>query len=169
MERVIERPDLALDPELLVDLGLAPPGLAAIGQANEIVGIPAAIADPMTQVKGLARQAEPGGATFADLLADLVGQLRRHALVGIDVEYPVMPGLLRSEVLLLPVARPGVRENAGAQALGDLHRPVRAARVNDHDVIRPTHALDRARNVRFFVSRNDGDAKHYLLGHGRRK
>ncbi len=91
---------------------------------------------------------------------DFPGQFRRHHLVGIDVQDPVVFGAIFGITLLRPITRPVMMDDARPQAFGDGHGIVGRAAVDHDDVI--GYACDCTNTIadpKRFVLRNDAAAQ----------
>jgi hypothetical protein len=101
--------------------------------------------------------------------ADLLGQPRRHALVGVEVQRPVMGAEILGRALLRAVAAPGVMGHPRAMGGGDLGRAVGRAGVDDdHLGAQAAHAVDgRADAVGLVAGDDEGrDRQGMGGGHG---
>ena len=80
-------------------------------------------------------------------------QFRRDALVGVEIEYPLRLRLREREVTLAGEAlvRHGVRNKACALRLRDSLRTIRAARVNDENLIGKICTRHAVCDMLFFV------------------
>jgi hypothetical protein len=78
--------------------------------------------------------------TLRERLIDLACQGRSHFLVRIDTQDPGLRCLFDAKVLLRPVPRPGMAENARSQITGQLPCPVRAPAVHDDPLGGPLDA-----------------------------
>jgi hypothetical protein len=112
------------------------------------IRIPIRRPDPSAEVPGHTRHAIAGmiGARL-ERGADVLGQLRRDALVGIDRENPVVARLARREVLLRRI--PGPVAPPRAPRARPFNRVVRAVTVDDEDS--SAHASD-ARQASMFAA-----------------
>src|SRR5262249_2799507 len=93
---------------------------------------------------------------------DARDELRRHALVGVDVEDPGMAERDVGEPPILvrgPVVERALRHRRSARA-GDLDGAVPRHRVVNVDVVRPRHGVEAARQVLLLVFRQDQDRDH---------
>src|SRR4051812_16756925 len=107
LEIAVERADRAVDARVLVDLAIAAPAAAApVEKAQHAIGIRVAVAQVRTEIFGRAREAIAGVArkSAVALALDLIAQLRRHALVGVEAEDPVVRGHANREIFLRAVA-----------------------------------------------------------------
>src|SRR5690606_2915856 len=144
--------------QLVVRVDAAPARAPAPHQAQLPVGIPAAVADPTTQVPratpdGVACERRVGGQRRPDRLA----QRRGAALVGVEAQHPVAARLLERELLLGHVARPVAHDHPARVLARDLHRAVAAARIDHDDLVAEGHALQaRGDAVGLVAADHDG-------------
>ena len=89
-----------------------------------------------------------GGRVF-EQFANLLGQLRRHAFVGIDHEHPLVLGLRNRPVF--EVCRVDVfalDDAAAADVADDIQRAVRRAGIGDEDFVRDClHRFDACADI----------------------
>jgi hypothetical protein len=91
--------------------------------------------------------------------ADLFCQTGSHALVRIQRQDPVVRGKLRCPVLLGAVTRPVADLDARGPATRDVRCTVRAAGVDDDDLVGPGHRLERRPDVSRLVECDDRDGQ----------
>src|ERR1044072_3197356 len=91
----------------------------------------------------------------AELLEDLGAKLRRHPLVGVEIEHPLEARLVERELLLLAVFGPVADEDAVGERAHDVERPVRRMRVDDDDLVAPIDALEAGADVVLLVEADD--------------
>ena len=108
-------------------------------------------------MKGDARHAIAGRRRRRrEQLPDLGGELRRHALVGIERKDPVVAGLLGGEILLRDVAGPRPHDHLVGELPRNRDGVVGALAVDDDDLVGPREGLERGLDVRRFVEGDDG-------------
>lgn len=95
--------------------------------------------------------------------ADLGGEFGGDDFVGVDVEEPGVGAVVEGAVDLSAVAAPGLVEDGGAEATGDVEGGVGGTGVDEDDLVGPGDGFEGARNVLGFVHGNDGDGEP---GHG---
>ena len=66
-----------------------------------------------------------------------------------------MAGRVISKVFLVRVAVKVALQHAGSKLLGDLNGAVARARIEHDDFVAPAQRVERARQVLFFVQRNE--------------
>ncbi len=66
---------------------------------------------------------------------DFIGQVRRHDLVGIDIQNPLVTAVLLGEPLLRAISVPIAVNDDGAVRARDLDRPIDASGVHDEDFV----------------------------------
>ena len=136
----------------------APPSAAE--EADDVIGPPAAMAHPPPAVAGAAGHGKGnpvagivhGGLYFPT-------QLRGGALVGIDRENPLLRGKGKGAVLLPPEAGPvGGEMHLIRIFAAQLHRPVRAAGIDDDHLVGPGDGREALADTGLLVFRdyNDG-------------
>ncbi len=89
------------------------------------------------------------------LLDDLVPELLRYFLVGVNEENPIVVCHILYQVLLANVAEPVVRVDPVGVFLADFDRIVRAMTVNNDDFVGPGDALQAASNLCLFIERGN--------------
>lgn len=144
----------------LVDDAL-PGHAAAREQPHDAVGRVDAIAHALAHDDALAVDAADTLLATSDVRADGLCELRQHALVGIKVKDPIRGGLFLREIPLPGKARLRHRmtEDARACRLSDADGVVRAARVDDEDLVREADARDAIRDMVRLVAREDQDGQ----------
>lgn len=101
-----------------------------------------------------------GGPT-ADHIFDIALELGRDFFVGVQTQDPVACGFLQRRIFLCGVAFPRLDPDLSAIACGDFDRAVCGTGIDDNDFVSPLYAFERARQVRFFVERNDDDGERH--------
>ncbi len=86
---------------------------------------------------------------------DLSSKIGRDFLIRIEVKDPLVLCLILGKVFLLSVATPGLPKNSGAQRLGQLQRPIGAARVHNDDVLNPCNTSNRSAEIVPLVEGDD--------------
>ncbi len=134
-QRVLEGFHLSLRLEPLVDPSF--PGAAPLPVEPKLVlGVPPPVLDPSAENE-LFPGHPSGGIAIAlfpfEKIEYLFCKLPFHLLVRVEVENP---GMLRPGICKVPlsgeVSWPGIRDDPGAQAVGEIAGPVGASRI-DHD------------------------------------
>ncbi|CAG9205719.1 hypothetical protein BCAR13_160017 [Paraburkholderia caribensis] len=109
---------------------------AAFEEARNPVGIPAAVAHPMSAEGGQAVDCIDIGGGRGEHARNRHGQFRRDDLVGVDRQHPGRAERIQRAVLLRAEAGPvGVCQHARAVCAGDLDGAVGAAAVDDDDLV----------------------------------
>src|SRR5581483_2775723 len=158
LEIVRELRRRSVDLHRFMDVAALPPAGPAVVEAHLVVGIEVRRPDPAAEMKRDARHAIAAMARLArEDRCDFAGERRRDALVGVEREDPVVRRLVGGEILLIDVAGPRAREHAHAAAARDRHRSIRAAGVDDEDLVGPGGGIDRRADVFLFVERDDRD------------
>src|SRR5882762_6702275 len=85
---------------------------------------------------------------------DLGAQLRRYALVGVDVEHPLEARLIERELLLLAISGPVAHEDPVGELANDVERAIGRVRVDD-DLVAPRNALEAGADVVLLVEADD--------------
>src|SRR5262249_22156412 len=112
---------------------------------------------PAPQIVDESRDVEAidSGRAVSEFLLNFGTKLRRHALVGVEVQHPPQPRLLERELLLLAISRPVSDEHALRELPHDVERAVRRVRVDDDDLVAPRDALEAGADVVLLVVAND--------------
>ena len=127
-------------------------------QPQLVVRVPIRGPNPLPEIEADPRDPEPARrGLLAEHGADLVGELGRDALVGVEGENPVVGRLRGREVLLRRIPRPVAHEDPRGSLSRQRHRVVGAPRVNDDDFVGPGHRCEGRADVRRFVAGDDGD------------
>lgn len=107
---------------------------------------------------------EVGDVLARGALTDLLRKVRRDALVGVHQHDPMPGRLINAEVLLsgpVAVERP-VEDPDVVEALRDLQRPVRAAVINEDDLVGERAAHEAGLNVDLLIARHHDDGYAFL-------
>ena len=135
-------------------------GGTILGEVEENPGIIHKVLVPPLQ-KGKLKELNSGSFTLNDTIGKLDGgfELRRHQLIGINMENPVAGRMIDPAVPLQKMVIVGrMREDLGGVALCDLNGPIRTEIVNNHNFIRPPcHTIKTGGQTRFFVLRHQDD------------
>jgi hypothetical protein len=122
------------------------------------VRVPPAAADPAAEVPRTARHLESVGQIRAvEGREDRRTEFRRHALVGVETEHPVVARRVDGEVLLLHVARPVALDDARAAGGRALARRVLRVAVHDDPLRREVRGREALGDVVLLVHRHDAD------------
>src|SRR5262245_15061592 len=155
--RSLEALHRARDLEPVVRVHSAPCRPRPSHQPDDRARPPATAVPPATEVRH-----EPWNGETVDSvrharqgLTDLGRQLRRRAFVGVQAEHPGPGGGVEGDLLLRPVARPGVVDDARRVAARDLDRRVARAAVHDDDLVAPADAVEAWPDVRRLVLADD--------------
>ena len=121
-----------------------------------VVRVPATVPDPASQEKILPRHKErispwPAGELGLNLLAQLV----RRALVGINAQHPVVRHQLQHAVAELPEAGKVALVDLVGVLPADLLGAVGAVGIKDYDLIGPDDAVEGVSDLRFLVKGED--------------
>ena len=112
------RPRLQVDP-VVNEGGRIPAGIPAVQpDGRDPVGQRMRLALPGKGLGNADAIGLAGRLAMGEQGLDLGEQRRRHFLVGIEVQKPVVPALILGEALLQAIARPGIVDDAGAEFLG---------------------------------------------------
>ena len=106
-----------------------------------------------------ARAAECRGQRAFQGIFDAGLQFRCHAFIGIETEHPVVAGGRDGELLLRPKAQPVLLNDARPESFGQRRRAVRAAGIDDDDLVGETHALQAGFQLRCRIERDDGNGE----------
>ena len=150
-----------MDGDGFVHVTARPSGGAAIVEPQLIVRIPVGRSNPPTEMPGHPRDpvCRVGWRPTCERGLDFGGELRRHALVGVERQDPVVARDRRRVILLIDVSRPLADEDAVSVSLRDGDRRIRALRIDDDDFVRPGDRCQRLTNVCRFVAGDDRDRK----------
>ena len=151
-QRMLERAEPALPADRLLHApSVFRSGTVAAEQADHVVAVPAAMLDAVAQV--VIRAVDPVAVLVRrrrlEHLANFLGQLGRHALVGIDDQHPLVPGLRNRPVL--EVGRVDVfslDDAAAADVADDVERAVGRAGIGDENFVGDClHRFDASTDV----------------------
>ena len=119
------------------------------------VGIPVSAPDPTPEIPRHARNAIAGSFRLFEDSADLIGQIGRHVLVGVEREDPVVRREVRRAVLLRSI--PGPVEDLHSRRVPprDVHGSIGAAGIDDDDFVSPGHRRKGELDVVRFVQGDD--------------
>src|ERR1700682_3898789 len=106
-----------------------------------------------------ARDLEAVGAPALDRALDLVRELGRHALIGVDREHPIAPGERQREILLRPETAPFMGNDAGTFLRGDRRGAIRTAGVYHDALVAKGEAVEAGADVRLLVLGDDDGAQ----------
>src|SRR2546428_9481425 len=121
-----------------------------------VVRVPTAVPDPTSQKKILPRHKERISTWAAgELGLNLLAQLVRRALVGIEAQHPVVRHQLQRAVAEIPEAGKVALVDLVGVFPADLLSSVGAVGIKDYDFIHPLDALESIANLRLFVIRYD--------------
>ena len=138
---------------------------APVVQAQLMVGIPVRGSNPLAEMPRHARDAISGMRRFRrQHVLDFTRELRRHALIGVERQDPVVARDRRRVVFLGDVAGPLAHDDMWREPLRDRHGVVGAAGIDDDQLVGPGDRLQRLADVRRFVPGDDRDRE---LRHGR--
>ena len=143
--------------QLLVHLAV-PGGNAGRPEADASIGVPSTMVDPVAAVVGEPVDGEDGEGRESLLLHELqvVAQLWREGLVGVDAENPAVGGQGVGVVFLAVVALPVVVEEACTGIEADGLGGIGGAGVDDDDLIGDVlQRLEATADVAFFVLGDD--------------
>ena len=77
-------------------------------------------------------------------------------LIGINIQQPIVRAVILGEALLFSEPRPGVADSPGSCTTCYGHRVVRAAAVDDDDLVHPSfHRVDSPSDAIRFIFGND--------------
>ena len=155
--------DGAADRDRFVHVTSGPFGRAPIVKPELVVGIPVRGPYPAAEVPRDARDAVRRVVGIRHPGLNLFRQLRRHALVRIQGEDPVIGRDRRRKVFLVDIPGPRTADDPYGQMRGDSDRVVGALGIHDHDFVGPRDRFDRASDVDRFVLRDD---RHREPRHG---
>ena len=148
--------------KLLMHAATGEARLRAAKKAHEPVGIPIAVAYPFLTIKNEARELvsvrRPRRIRrrIGFHARDGSGEIRRNLLVGVDAEHPGIQRLVEGEIFLTDVAEPVLVHDARAEFLRDLERLVRAAGIDDENLIDERgDAGEASRQVALLVKSDD--------------
>src|SRR5262249_54584571 len=107
----------SFDQHLLVRVHASPPGLLAAEKTEPVIRIPTTTVPPAPQIVNESRDVEAvdAGRAIGELLLNFGSKLRRHALVGVEIQHPFQPRLLERKLLLLAISRPISDEHAARE------------------------------------------------------
>src|SRR6185312_17002560 len=99
-ERLVDQPRWGIELELFVYIRFSPCGMFSVSKTDEIVGIPAAVANPFAQIKRLPREVISERVGILDGTLNRTRKLGADLFIGIDVQDPVVGRLVLSKILL---------------------------------------------------------------------
>src|SRR5213594_1477450 len=121
-----------------------------------VVRVPAAVPDPASQEKILPRHKERISPwATCEFGPNLLAELVRRALVGIDAQHPVVRHQIQRAVAELPKAFEITLIEPVRVLFTDLLGPVVAVGIKDYDLVCPLDALESIANLRFLVEGED--------------
>src|SRR4030095_15051924 len=151
-------PRRAANRDRFMHVATLPSRLAPIVQTHLIVGIEVGRSDPPSEMIGDAwNPVAPQWWLGRQQSSYLGRERRRYPFVGVDRENPVMAGEAGGEILLVDVAGPCSCLSYRSLRAGDGKRVVRAARVDDDDLVGPGGTVDGISDMSGFVERDDSD------------
>src|ERR1700738_3184236 len=127
-------------------------------QAQLGIGVEASMPHPASEEKILARN--PIAAECDGVIGNrpnLFGELGAYLLIGVESQHPGLGAMLKRIVFLSHVSTPGLDENLGVIAAGDLAGAVGRPRIHQYNLICPAHAFERAADVLFFIQSDDSN------------
>src|SRR6058998_426047 len=128
-----------------------------------VVRVPTAVPDPASQEEILPRHKERISPwATCELGPNLLAELVRRALVGVNAQHPVVRHQIQRAVAELPKAFEITLIEPVRVLFTDLLGPVGAVGIKDYDFIHPLDALESIANLRLFVIRYDvgGELRH---------
>lgn len=149
-----------------VDAAAGAAGLAAVVEAEFVIGVPAGVANPFAHELRVADEAIAGGGRLGDRLDALDGLLGDAVefFVGVEIEDPIVRGGSVGEILLRDETLPGMDDDAGAEGGGNFASLVGGAVVHDEDFVGEAEGMDGAGDAGLFVVGDDGggDFGHWI-------
>src|SRR5437867_944211 len=121
-----------------------------------VVRVPTAVPDPASQEKILPRHKERISPwATGELGLNLLAQLVRRALVGVNAQHPVVRHQIQRAVAELPKAFEITLIEPVRVLFTDLLGPVGAVGIKDYDFIGPDDAVEGVSDLRFLVEGED--------------
>ena len=149
LQRVVQQPGRPTQLDGLMHRPSVPTACTPVVETQLIVRIPVGRPDPAADVPGHARDPVTAGRRLTiHEGANLGRELRRHALVGVERQDPVVRCQSRGVILLRAVPGQPRTSTRVASLLGDRHRSIGAAGIDDDDFVGPGDRFECRRNVR---------------------